>query len=192
MARQEGKQHSILIVSASEQFEAIVKRSLKGFLTIETRKSGALARRIVWDRDFDLVVIDAPLPDERGEDLAMDIAEKSNCSILLVVPQDVYDDVLEEVTDAGVLSISKPFPRGRVDKAIRFMVAMQNRLFKLERKTVSLEEKMEEIRMVSRAKLLLVEKRHMTEDEAHRYIGKFAMDGGVSRGIAARQIIEEL
>ena len=46
--------------------------------------------------------------------------------------------------------------------------------------------------MVSRAKLLLVEKKHMTEDEAHRYIGKLAMDGGVSRGIAARQIVEEI
>ena len=44
-----------------------------------------------------------------------------------------------------------------------------------------LREKMENERIVSRAKVILVERRDMTESEAHRYIEKAAMDGRVSR-----------
>ncbi|MBQ5375528.1 MAG: ANTAR domain-containing protein, partial [Lachnospiraceae bacterium] len=51
---------------------------------------------------------------------------------------------------------------------------------------------MEELKTVSRAKILLMEKKHMTEEEAHRYIGKQAMNNGVSRGNMALEIIEDL
>ncbi len=184
--------HSILIVSASEQFDAIVKRSLKGFTTINFVKSGSLARRSVMEKEYDIIVVNSPLPDETGIDLALDTAEKSRASILLVVPKEIYEDVLERVTDLGVLVLPKPFPKGRVDKAVRFLAAIQKKSLKLEKKVLSIEEKMEELRLVSRAKILLVEKKHMSEDEAHRYIGKAAMDNGVSRKRIAEKILEDI
>ena len=184
--------HSILIVSASEQFDAIVKRSLKGFTTINFVKSGSLARRSVMEKEYDIIVVNSPLPDETGIDLALDTAEKSRASILLVVPKEIYEDVLERVTDLGVLVLPKPFPKGRVDKAVRFLAAIQKKSLKLEKKVLSIEEKMEELRLVSRAKILLVEKKHMSEDEAHRYIGKAAMDNGVSRKCIAEKILEDI
>lgn len=184
--------HSILIVSASEQFDAIVKRSLKGFTTINFVKSGSLARRSVMEKEYDIIVVNSPLPDETGIDLALDTAEKSRASILLVVPKEIYEDVMERVTDLGVLVLPKPFPKGRVDKAVRFLAAIQKKSLKLEKKVLSIEEKMEELRLVSRAKILLVEKKHMSEDEAHRYIGKAAMDNGVSRKRIAEKILEDI
>ena len=126
MARNTNMGHAILIVSASEQFVALVRRSLKGFLTIDIRKSAAVARRMIMERSYDLIVINAPLPDETGEEFALDAARESGASILLVVPTEVYDLVMDHVTDQAVLVIAKPFPRGRLDKAIRFLVAVQN------------------------------------------------------------------
>ena len=48
---------------------------------------------------------------------------------------------------------------------------------------------MEEIRIVNRAKLLLIEQLKMTEKEAHRYIEKHAMDRCVTRRDIAEKII---
>ena len=76
-------QHSILIVSSSGQFDAIVNRSLTGYISKDICKSAAIARRFVLERYYDLVVINAPLPDENGEDLAMDVSENCNASIIL-------------------------------------------------------------------------------------------------------------
>ena len=192
MPKNEGIRRSILIVSSSERFDALVKKSLAGFITIDVRRSASIARRCILERDYDLIVINAPLPDEMGVEFSLDASEKTSSSILLVTPEEIYDDILEKVTDAGVLVISKPVPRGRMDKAIRYMISIQNRLRKLVIKNRSLEEKLEELRLVSRAKILLVEKKSMTEDEAHSYIGRQAMNNGVSRKHIAELLIEDL
>ena len=67
---------------------------------------------------------------------------------------------------------------------------MAARLKEYERRTQSLEDKMAEIRVVNRAKWLLIDKQHMTESEAHRYIEKQAMDRGVKRRVIANEIID--
>ena len=68
---------------------------------------------------------------------------------------------------------------------------VQARLRKLEQKNILLEEKMKELKIVGKAKGILIEKKGMTEKEAHRYIGKMAMDNGVSRKHIAEDIIDE-
>ena len=183
--------HSALIVSASEQFDSLVRRSLKSYITVEIRKSGAAARQYVLERYYDLVVINAPLPDESGEELALDITEQCNASVLMVVPRDIYEDMLERVTDLGVLVIPKPSPKGRIDKGIRFLTAGQDRLHRLEKQVEKTKEKLEEQRIVDKAKFLLIETKNMSEDEAHRYIGKLAMDNGITRGAAAQRLLDD-
>ncbi len=192
MPKKDDIYHSILIVSDSEQFNVAVKKTLAGFLTIDIRKSIALARRCILERYYDLVVVNAPLPDETGEEFVIDVVEKSNASVLLVVPQAVFEDALARVTDQGVLVLPKPLSQGRLDMAVRFLAAVQNRMHALERKTLAVEEKMEEMRIVNKAKFLLIENKRMTEAEAHRFIGKQAMDHGISRGRAAKRILDDL
>lgn len=191
MPRKEDILHSVLIVSSSEKFDAVVRQLIQGYVMVDSRKSTAMARRCILERYYDLVVINAPLPDESGEQFAIDAAQGSNASVLLVNPSESYEAVLEHVTDHGILVLSKPVPRGQVEKAIRFLFAQQGRMRQMEKKISSLEDKMEEIRMVTKAKFYLVENHHMSEDEAHRYIGKMAMDNGISRGKAAERVLED-
>ena len=186
--------HSMLIVSAAEPFTALVRNSLPGgkFTVTEYRKSAAAARRCILERFFDIVVINCPLPDEIGLDLAMDLAENSQAGILVVVPSEIYEEVLDYVTDQGILAIAKPAPRGRIGTAVRFLMAIQNKRFLLEQKVSAAKDKLEELRIVSRAKIVLVEKKHLTEEEAHRYIGRAAMNNGISRRRAAENILEDM
>lgn len=194
MPAREDIHNSILIVSGSEQFAAIVKKALHGyaFATVDIRKSAAASRQCIMERYYNIIVIDSPLPDESGLELALDTVEQCSASLLMVVPAEIYEDILDRVTDYGVLVIHKPGPRGRIGKAVRFLAATHKKIRRLEKKILTMEEKMEEIRIVSKAKVLLVEKRQMTEDEAHRYIGKMAMDQGVSRKRIAEKILDEL
>jgi len=185
-------QHAVLIVSASEQFAALVKKSLKNCITIDSRKSGALARRAVLEKSYDLVVINIPLVDETGEELALDIAERSDASILMAVPREVYDFAMEHVTDRGIIVLPKPVSGAAIDRVLRLMSAIQNKIHRLKKKNHKLEEKMEELRTVSKAKICLVERKGMTEDEAHRFIGKQAMDRGITRKRIALRILEDL
>ena len=192
MIKKEYIPHSILIVSAVEKFDELVKRSLAPgiFMSVEFRKSAAAARRCILERYYDMIVINIPLPDENGMEFILDAAEKSSASILAVVPSDSYENVLERITDYGVLAIAKPFPRMRLGHAIRFLTAQQNRINQLEKKLEVMQEKEDDTRIITRAKFYLVENKHMTEDEAHRYIGTEAMNNGVSRRRIAERILE--
>ena len=186
-------QHSILIVTDAEAFADLVFRSLPSgtYVHTEVRKSIAAARRSVLERYYDIVIINAPLPDEPGILFALDVTEKSSSSVLVVTPRDNYEEVLEQLSDYGILVLPKPFPRGRMGQSIRFLAAFQKKVFRLERKIQESEAKMEEQRIVTKAKFLLVEKEHMTEDEAHRLIGKRAMDAGISRRRAAQLLMDD-
>ena len=53
-----------------------------------------------------------------------------------------------------------------------------------------LEKKIEEMRLVNRAKSILMTEKSMSEPDAHRYIEKTAMDRRVSRGQVAEEIID--
>ena len=185
--------HSILVVSGSEQFNTQFRQSLPEhlFVSLEYRKNATSARRQILERWYDIVVINVPLPDENGLELAMDIADQGHASVLIVAPSEIYEMVLDHVTDYGILAISKPSPKSRIEKGVRFLMKVQEKLAGMQRELQLARSRLEELRIVNKAKFLLVERRHMTEEEAHRHIGKLAMDQRISRQKAAEDIIDD-
>ena len=69
------------------------------------------------------------------------------------------------------------------------MASASARVRALEERAESLQAKMDELRLVDRAKLILIQQFRMTEKDAHRYIEKNAMDRSLKRGDVARRII---
>ena len=194
MAKYEDIQHAVLVVSDSPVFDDLLKKQLPPgkYMAVDFKRSGASARRAILERYYDIAIINAPLSDEQGVGLALDIAEQCSASILVTVPSDRYGDVLSRVTDAGILALAKPFPKVMMGYALRFLMAEQKKIRRLEKKISAAQEKAEELRIVSKAKVLLVEQKHMSEDEAHKLIGKMAMDQGRSRKRIAEDLIDQL
>ena len=54
-----------------------------------------------------------------------------------------------------------------------------------------LQEKMEDLRLIGRAKCLLIQYSHMTEQEAHRWIEQRSMDQRVTRRRVAEEILQK-
>lgn len=145
-------------------------------------------RRMLLDTNVDIVILNAPLKDEFGTQLAMDLSE-DNVSVLLLVPGDVFEQVSYRVEDYGVITLQKPMSRQSLYSAIKILTALRAKLLRMDRKNQALQEKMMDIRTVNRAKWLLIERHHMTESDAHYYIEKQAMDMRLSRREVAENII---
>ena len=141
------------------------------------------------DRPFDILIINSPLSDDFGIQFASDAAETQGPGILLFVRADLQDPISQKVEDYGILTLPKPVNRQVVYQSVKLLFATRQRLRALEEKATSLQSKMEEIRLVNRAKLLLMEHLKMSEAEAHRHIEKAAMDACVKRRNIAEQII---
>lgn len=134
------------------------------------------------------MIINSPLSDGSGLRLATDIAEQRNTIPLLLVKGEEYPDMLDRTIRNGVYILAKPLTRATTAVALAWMAASRERIRVTEKKELSFEEKMGEIRVVNRAKWLLISELNMSEPEAHRYIEKQAMD----RCIPRRQIAEEI
>ena len=135
------------------------------------------------------MVINAPLTDEMGTELAIELAHSNSCGVMMMVKNDVYEQVSYKVEEYGVLTLPRPCTAQQAFQTMKLLLATQQRLRALEQKTASLEEKMKEIRLVNRAKGLLMDNLKFTEQEAHRYIEKAAMDNCKKKSEIAQNII---
>ena len=182
----------MLIVSASDSFTNSVMPLLPmtDYWPVSTVGSVGQARRRLADTEFDIVLINTPLPDDFGMQLAIDICSTSGAGVLLLVKNDHYNDVYAKVVGYGVIALSKPTSRQMVAQNLRILCATRERMRRMQEKQATVEEKIKEIRLVNRAKWLLIECLRMTEAEAHRYIEKQAMDLRISKREAAENIIK--
>lgn len=170
--------YSVLIVSSSEKFAASIKSMLpeNEFGPVRFAKNEGEARRKLADMNFDTVIINTPLVDDFGTGLALDVAADTRSGALMFVKDELYDDVTDRVIDYGVLTMSKPVSASMVHQVFKIMYAMQERFRRMEKKAATLEEKMEEIRLINHAKWILIQHMKLTEQEAHKLIEKQAMD----------------
>ncbi|MBD9206863.1 MAG: ANTAR domain-containing protein [Clostridiales bacterium] len=183
--------YSVLIVSATDSFTNSVMPLLPvtDYWPVSTVRSVGEARRKLTDTEFDIVLINTPLPDDFGMGLAIDVCASSGAGVLLLVKSEQYNDVYAKVVGYGVITLSKPTNRQMVAQNLRILCATRERMRQMQAKQATVEEKIKEIRLVNRAKWLLIECLSMTEPEAHRYIEKQAMDLRISKREAAENII---
>ena len=184
--------YSVLVVSAAQKFNETFAAMLPGseYYPVQFAANISAARRELLGRSFDFVIINAPLPDDFGTRFAIDACNQSGTVALLLAKSEVYDEVEARLTAQGVFTLAKPTSMPILRQSLKWLASARERLRRTEEKATSVEEKMEEIRLVNRAKWLLIEQLKMTEAEAHRHIEKQAMDRCTSKREIALGIIK--
>lgn len=184
--------YSILVVSAAENFNAALSELLPKtkYYPIKFSASISDAKRELAEREYDYVIINSPLPDDVGARFAISTANSQSTVVLILVRAEIHDEIYDKVAEHGVFTLAKPLSKPTMLTSLSWMSSARERLRKFENKTLSIEEKMEEIRIVNRAKWILISDLQMDEPEAHRYIEKQAMDRCVSKRLVAEEIIK--
>ena len=183
--------YSVLTVSAYEKFNISLRALLNEskFSPVKTVSSVSSARRELLSRSYDLIMINSPLPDGNGIDLAVDICSQSSSGVMMFIKNERFDDVSGVLTEYGVLTVPVPTSVSIINQSLRLLCSTTERMKKVEQKTAKLEEKMEEIRIVNRAKWALIDRYQMNEATAQRFIEKTAMDECITKRAVAERII---
>lgn len=137
---------------------------------------------------IDGVLIAEPVAGSSGQELALQLKKRHCMAVLLAAPEhaDAAAALLEQ---SGVLVLPSDAPESLIVQTIRLLAAVRIQLEQMQHKTEKLEAKVADIRIINRAKLLLVQHLQMTETEAHKYIEKQAMDTSMRRRTIAENII---
>ncbi|NMC55973.1 MAG: response regulator [Eubacteriaceae bacterium] len=184
--------YSVLIVSGiSEGTEFLIDLLPKSeFAPIISASNAGEAKRLMISQTFDIIIINTPLSDEFGSELALNIAENTYSGVILMVKAELFEEVSCNVETQGVFTLVKPISRQMVYQAIKLLVALREKMRRTEEKNATLESKMEAIRIINHAKWVLIEKQNITEAAAHRYIEKLAMDKRISKKEVAERILK--
>lgn len=184
--------YSVLVVSCSKNFNdaAIEILGSSRYQPVLFSTNISEAKRLCAVRSFDFIIINSPLPDESGTRFAIDCCRSQTSVVLILVKNDIHEEIHDKVAEHGVFTLGKPVSRNTILQALSWLSSARERLRNLEEKTLSIEDRMEEIRIVNRAKCLLISELHMTEPEAHHYIEKNAMDNCISKRQAAENIVK--
>ncbi len=183
--------YSVLLVSASEKLNTAMASALPStdFWPIRTVRSVSQARRLTLETPFDLILVNSPLPDGGALQFCIDVCSRSESGVLLLVPGEDYEETYYEALPHGVMTLSRPVTREILTQSLRLLCAVRERLRSVGKAQTTVEEKMEELRLVNKAKWILMERQGMKEDEAHRAILRQAMEQRVSKKEIAEKII---
>lgn len=183
---------SVLIASSSDKGNESLSQLLKStaYTEITIAHNGGEARRILNQAEFDLVIVIAPLSDEFGHDLCIMLSNKSTCGIILIVKNEIADDISAKVEVFGIFVVPRPLNKQFFYQALKLLETSRKRIIGLKDENTRLQTKIDDIRLIDRSKCVLIQYLGMTEQQAHRYIEKQAMDMRLSRKEIAEGILK--
>ena len=185
--------YSVLFVSASEKFNSSASGLLPStdFWPVTAAGSVAEARRKCIGGNFDLIIINSPLPDDSGLRFAEDVCAESDAAVLVLIPNGHYTEVFYRVLPSGVLVLGKPAEAQSFLHAVQSLCAVRERIRNLRRRQATVDGTIDDIRIVNRAKWALIEHEGMTEPEAHRHLTRQAMEQRISKRSLAESILRK-
>ena len=182
---------SALLVSASEaqtkRIGALLTRAR--IVPFEHADSVRQALDLFDAGGIDGVLIAEPVTGSSGQELALQLKKRRCMAVLLLAAPAHADAAAALLEQSGVLVLPNDAPESLIVQTIRLLAAVRIQLEQMQHKTEKLEAKVADIRIINRAKLLLVQHLQMTETEAHKYIEKQAMNTSMPRRTIAENII---
>lgn len=188
---QENLKFNILCVSDLEKGKAFIESLLpkNSVLNLKAADTVRSALHTVKSEKIDICIINSPLKDGCAIELSEKIGSSGEAAVLLFVKSDLYGEAVRRTENLGVFTVEKPNSEKLIRQALNLVFSVKRREKANTDKITSLEAKLDEIKIVNRAKLVLMQYLKMDETKAHRYIEKQAMDRRITRREVAEIII---
>ncbi len=181
---------SALIVSSSdEMLENISLVSKEYGIDSISISDGVDTRTLFEHNTYDVVILNLPLKTEAGLELIAYISKKTQSSIIVLVPQKLYDEAYKKIGFTGAYILARPVNKQIIIQALRFVMNVRSKEAELNNAISDLENKLHDAKLIDRAKCVLIQYLRITEAEAHRQIQKRAMDQRASLASVAQDIL---
>lgn len=176
--------------------EALIRLDLKetlideGYDVVGEAGDGAEAISLVRDLAPDLVILDIKMPGTDGLVAAREIIGEQLAAVVILTAFS-QRDLIEQARDVGALAyVVKPFHRNELVPAIELALARFKEVVALSAQADELAEKLENRKVIDRAKGRLMDDFGMTESDAFRFVQTQAMSARNGMADVARQILD--
>jgi len=175
---------SIVIVFSKIENGKHIKELLthNGFEVAAVHTTAAAALKEIYDLESGLIISGVRLPDMFYRELRECLPTAFD--LLLIGSA----GVIQEQEGEGIVALTTPLKVYELLQTVRMMLSRHQLRSRKRSKKPKLRSEKEQ-KIIDDAKQLLMERNHMTEEEAHRYIQKSSMNSGANLVEAAQMII---
>ncbi|MFM1839381.1 MAG: hypothetical protein RIS37_647 [Actinomycetota bacterium] len=185
---------SIRIVVAED--EAIIRLDLvetlreEGYEVVADTGRGDTAIELVREHKPDVAIFDIKMPGQDGLEAARAVSAEKICPVVMLTAFS-QREVIEQARDAGALAyLVKPFQKTDLVPAIELAIGRFAELKLLSGERDALDEQLQLRKLLDRAKGVLIDKHHMTEQAAFDFIQKSAMSSRSRMKDVAQKVVD--
>jgi len=155
-----------------------------------TLTNGENVRELCAKNSYDLALLVLPFEERFGAEAAVHISRSKSTQVIALVPSRSYDEVCKRLSGTGILILPRSCGRTQIINAVHNALHTKKQLDELREENRTLTDMVNEIRLVNRAKCVLIEYLRISEKEAHRQMQKRAMDQRTTISEVAADIIK--
>lgn len=160
-----------------------------GSADIIVKTTSKEAWKSLQESTFSIVIIISPLIDGNGYNLA-EMASRTSAGVIFVCRPQGADQSEQKLHGTGVYVFSTDLGKRIFVQALKMMHVVSIRLSRNVPQTQMLQDRIKDIRIINRAKCLLIQYERLSEEEAHKTIERQAMNRQMSRREIAEEILE--
>lgn len=157
--------------------------------SVTSYTSGAVARGIEISM-FDGIIVSTPLSDEFGLDFVADISHDAKNGIVVLAKSEIADEVQKKLRFTGAFVLARPFSKALLIQTLKLAEVAHSGMARLEEENRQLTRQLSDMKIISRAKSMLMQYLNLTEEQAHRHIQKQAMDLRKTQRAIAEDILK--
>ncbi len=162
----------------------------EGYVVVGEAGDGAEAVELVRQHRPDLAILDIKMPGVDGLEAAREIIGEQLAAVVVLTAFS-QRDLIEQARDAGALAyVVKPFHRNELVPAIELALARFKEVVALSAQADELAEKLENRKIIDRAKGKLMDEHAMTENDAFRFVQQQAMSARCGMADIAAKILD--
>lgn len=147
------------------------------------------AKKILMTSEVSVIIINAPLSDGIGLDFAIDCADKKFYAVLIVTKDEFFTQIKEKTSPYGIFTLSEKTNEKTLQQSLIVVISTAKKLCKMKSGNDEQKTKARDLKLVSRAKMILISSFGMDEEQAHKYIERRAMEMRKTKNEIALSII---
>jgi response regulator NasT len=160
----------------------------KGYSVTNTASSEANIQSLVINNKTDLVIFNVDSPKKHFQDIHY--LNQNQALPIIIFAADDTTDTINQIVKAGVSAyVVNGLENSRINSIITIAVARFKEQQGLKNELEKTKSRLEERKLVDRAKGILIKTRGFTEDDAYHTLRKLAMDRNIAIGEMAKNVI---
>lgn len=153
------------IAAALEELNADIFRCCDD----ETAESEELAA-------YDVVIVSVPLRSEFGLNYIAGIRKRTRACVICLAKAGIADDVQSRIKFTGAYVLPKPFAKASLVQTVKMALLAGENISRLEEEKTLLSRRLDDAKVINRAKCCLIQYLNFTEEQAQQHIHRLAMD----------------